>query len=310
MVTPRNYSTLSSIFLVLTLLLALVKSYDCGKLETIDRKCPMVPGPVASYPNCLVTKFSVSAFIQCADVKGPDAPQFGTVKKGKSGIVGALELLNDALDTIPCSYCPLAGNIRKAAAGKGLGDFATYFCNQFHPLDTGICCLRQCLNGVEQEHSIEAFCNGKVNDLMNAPPVLQNCVSNAVSDGSTHDGSGVSDNDNGSRNEGSGSGTGTGNGGSDSDTDSDDSSATTSSSDKDTSTSTTAKSSVNNTPSTTSSTISTPSLAAQTDTRSTSSPPQVAQGTPNVGADTGRRATYIDRVKRLGFAVLPIVAAF
>lgn len=298
MVTPRNYSTLSSTFLALTLLPALVKSYDCGKLETIDRKCPMVPGPMASYPNCLVTEFSVSAFIQCADVKGPDAPQFGTTKKGKSGVVGALELLNDALNTIPCSYCPLAGNIRKAAEVKGLGNFATYLCNQFHPLDAEICCLRQCLNGVQQEHSIEAFCNGRVNDLTNAPLVPPNCVSNAISDGSTSDGSEASDSD-----------TGSGNGSSNSDTDSDDSSAT-SSRDKDTSTSATAKSSIANTPSTTSSTIPKTSPVAATSTTSTLSSPQEAQGTPNVGAKSGRRVIYIDSVRRLAFAVLPIIAAF
>ncbi|KAL8652123.1 MAG: hypothetical protein Q9210_002874 [Variospora velana] len=259
---------------------------------------------MASYPNCLVTKFSVSAFIACADVKGPAAPRFSSTQKGKSKNFRVLNVLTDALNTISCSYCPLAENIRNAADGRGLGDFASYLCNQFHPVDAGICCLRQCLQGVSAEHSIEAFCNGRVKDLMNAPLVPNNCVSNKVRDDPTNGGdassdSGVSDSNTDSGDE------------SNSETNSNDSS--TSLSEEDTTTSTNVRSTANNTPSTTSSTpfttSPTTSGAAATGTTSTSTLEE-AQGTSNRGADSGRRATYADQVKRLCIALLPIVAGF
>ncbi|KAI4220366.1 MAG: hypothetical protein L6R40_008683 [Gallowayella cf. fulva] len=305
MIIPRFLTTFSSSLLGLLLLPILAQSYDCGQLNTLDRKCPIVPGPIASYPNCLVTKLSVSAFIQCADVKGPNAPRFQAIKDGDSESVGVLDVLIDALNTVPCNYCPLAENIRKAADGRGLGDFATYLCKQFHPVDAGICCLRQCLKGVSAEHSIEAFCNGRVKDLMNAPLVPSNCVSNEVRDDPTNGGHTTSNSDTGSGN----GVTGSNNQGSDSDTNSDDSSA--SSSDQDTLISTSVTSSANNASSTTSSTPSTTSTSvsnvAATGTTSASAP-QEAQGTPNGGADSGRGATYRDQMKRLCFALLPIVA--
>ncbi|KAL9630881.1 MAG: hypothetical protein Q9164_006195 [Protoblastenia rupestris] len=291
MVPITEQLALSAILLIFSLLPTLVKSYDCGRLESIDRRCPKVSGPMASYPNCAVTKYSVSAFIQCADVKGPDTP-FQSVQGG------VLKILTDALNTVPCSFCPLAENIRKAADGKGLlGNFAKYLCGQSHPLDEGICCLRQCLDGVQQEHSIEAFCDGRNSDLMNAPLVPQNCISNRIVDDTTDDGDAASDSrtDTGSgvsvsgNSDSGSSGSGTGTGSSNTDTGSDDSSAPTSS---------------------ISSTISTPSPEAAGGTTSTSSsPPQEAEGTTSVGSDSGKRVTYMDWVKILGFAVLPIIAA-
>ncbi|KAI4167723.1 MAG: hypothetical protein LQ346_009074 [Caloplaca aetnensis] len=70
------YSAISEgILFALTLLPTLVKSYDCQLLANpLDKSCPILPGPKVDYPECLVAKLSVSAFIQCADAKGPDAP--------------------------------------------------------------------------------------------------------------------------------------------------------------------------------------------------------------------------------------------
>ncbi|KAL9046026.1 MAG: hypothetical protein Q9214_001041 [Letrouitia sp. 1 TL-2023] len=140
----------------------------------------MAPGPMVRYPSCAVQKFSASAFIQCADAKGPDAPQFTLTLAGEDQTVGPLRLLSHVLSNSECKYCPLADKIQRA---YGQANFRKVLCD-LDPGDAGICCLRGCINNFKapasapQEHSIEAFCNGKVDDLMNAPLLPANCVSN------------------------------------------------------------------------------------------------------------------------------------
>lgn len=276
----------SGTLVALCLLPRLVESYDCSQLSTMDRLCPQNgPGPTPTYPICQVKKLSVSAFIQCADdVKGPDAPQFQI--SDDDGDVGPLELLTKALDTPRCDACPLAGRLMQAANDYNkLGDFGNYLCNTLHPVDAGMCCLRKCLNGVLQEHSIEAFCNGNRGDLTMAPLVPNNCKPNGNVD--------------------SGSGGNGDSGDSDSGGDDDDSSSTAAAAASST------DESENTTPSTISSIMSTTSTAANdATTPSTTSTPTIPQTTPSSGADLGRLAIYGDRMKRLGIAVIPILAAF
>ncbi|KAL8821749.1 MAG: hypothetical protein Q9223_000273 [Gallowayella weberi] len=286
MLTPISLVSFS-ILLAFSFPPALVSGYDCKQLNTLDHRCPDHNGPRTDYPNCLVEKFSVSAFIACADTKGPDAPQFSRTQDGDEETVGVIEVLTDALDTPGCTQCPLAGNIQKAAQQHGLGSFAKELCG-LRPVDAGICCLRECLGEVGQEHSIEAFCNGRVTDLMTAPLVPTNCVSNKEKDDTTSDGGDTSDSDAGS-----------GNGSSNGSNSREDSSTTTSSSGKDTSTS----AAVVKTPSKTSSTIPTTSaMGNNAPATSTTSAPSTPQETPSVGAGSGRRATYLNRIQRLGFA--------
>lgn len=288
----------------------------------------MVPGPAVSYPKCLVTKFSVSAFIQCADVKGLNAPQFSMTVGGEKKSVGVIQLLTAALDTVACSSCPLAENIRRAADEYNKysrENFVKYLCNQYHPTDAGMCCLRRCLNGLQPERSIEAFCRYNVNDLMIEEAICSARVtgsSNGVSDSGTNGDSGFQNsattNDGGVSDSGTNGDSGfqnnatTDNGGvSDSDTGSNDSSATVPSGEGDFPTSKITDSSDDSTPLTTSATRSTTSPTVDDATAinpTSTSAPQEAQGTPNEGTDSGRRATYVDRVKRFGFAVLPIIA--
>ncbi|KAG7009433.1 hypothetical protein G7Y79_00002g005480 [Physcia stellaris] len=277
----------SGTLVALCLLPRLVASYDCSQLSTMDQLCPMNgPGPTPQYPICQVKKLSVSAFIQCADdTKGPDAPQFQLPDEDSD--VGPLELLSKALDTPRCDACPLAGRLIQAANSYNkLGDFGNYLCNTLHPVDAGMCCLRKCLNGVLQEHSIEAFCNGNRGDLTMAPLVPNNCKPNGNVD-SGASGNGDSGNSDPSNDDGdSSSSTGA---------------AASSSTDE----------SENTTPSTTSSTMSTTSAAANdATTSSTTSTSTTPQTTPSSGADSGRLAIYGDRMKRLGIAAIPILAAF
>ncbi|KAL8990240.1 MAG: hypothetical protein Q9169_008169 [Polycauliona sp. 2 TL-2023] len=305
-----GYLALSAILLALGLQPSLVKSYDCENLQKINDKCPIAPGPRVSYPNCLVAKYSVSAFIQCADAEGPDAPTFAATQGGEPESVSVLDVLTDAVNTVACESCPLAGNIRRAADKKGPnGNFAKFLCDQSNPVDAGICCLRECLNGVEQEHSIEALCSGRNSDLMNTPLVPQNCVSNKVADDST-DGSDAVSESGADSDSGSSSSSNAGSGDSDSDTITN-SPASSSSSDDDTSTPTTDESSIDDTSSSTSSTSATPSNEAGGDTTSASSPPpQEAEGASSVGSESGKRFTYMDYVKVLGATILPLLAMF
>lgn len=223
---------------------------------------------------------------------------FATTTGGESDTLTPLQVLTNALDTPACSACPLAGNIMRAAREHGaVRTFVGYLCQELHPVDAGICCLRQCLNGVPQEHSIQAFCDGKVGDLMDAPLVPTNCVSNAEGGGATTDDGAGSNDDNNTSGGGGGAGSSDG-----SETGGDNSSgAAAASSVIDESTPATVESSSveSTTPSATSST-------SATGTTSPTTPQSTPQATPNVGADARK---HVDRLKRLGFAVLPVVIA-
>lgn len=300
----RYSATLSSIILAISVLPTLIEGYDCRNLEVYANrdKCPTfqgptVPGPTVLYPMCLVSELSVSAFIQCADVKGPDAPTFGTTKGGNAKEVTVLELLNEAVLIPACSNCRLGKNIQDAVARHGPNEnFAEYLCDRFRPVDAGMCCLQQCLRGIQPEHSIEAFCSRKFPDLTTAP-LIQNCPSNAVavSPNGDESGSSYSDSNPGSNHPSAVT---------TSSTDDEDPS----SDDDDPSSPAVAESSNDETTSSTrSSAISSTAVPATT---SPSAPSPETEGTPNGGADSGRRVTYTDWVKRLAFAVLPIVAAF
>ncbi|KAL9598526.1 MAG: hypothetical protein Q9219_004428 [cf. Caloplaca sp. 3 TL-2023] len=248
----------------------------------------MSPGPMVNYPQCLVRKDSVSAFIQCADLQGPDAPEFTLTEDGDANTVRTLELLTTTLaDTPSCGNCPLAANIRKASDEHGLGSFAKSLC-QLHPVDAGICCLRECLGGLPQEHSIEAFCSGSVNDLMNAPLVPLNCISNKI-------------NGNAANGEGS----------SDSGTAKDDSSPIVSSNGEPTPTSVDKDSAADSPPSTTSSTVLETSPTVDTTVAiGTTSASSVSQETPSTGAGSRTRADSVHHMMRLGLAMLPMAAVF
>ncbi|KAI4223283.1 MAG: hypothetical protein L6R36_005548, partial [Xanthoria steineri] len=199
MMRARYSATLSSIILAISVLPTLIEGYDCRNLEVYANrdKCATfqgstVPGPMILYPMCLVSELSVSAFIQCADVQGPDAPTFGTTRGGNAKEVMVLDLLKEAVVTPACSNCPLAKNIQDAANRHGPNpNFAEYLCDRFRPVDAGMCCLQQCLRGIQPEHSIEAFCSRKFPDLTTAP-LIQNCPSNAVAVSPTGDESGSS----------------------------------------------------------------------------------------------------------------------
>lgn len=278
----------SSILLTLSLLPALVRSYNCNNLNqpNWNTLCDhSVPGPMVSFPQCLVRQDSVSAFIQCADVTGYDAPSFSITEDGEESSVGPLDLLTATLsDSIACESCPLTGNIQKAAkaAGPYHQNFKRALC-ALRVVDAGMCCLYNCLGKVAQEHSIEAFCNQQVNDLTEAPLVPKDCKSNAVQDDTSDNG--YTDGD-----------------------DADDTSNGDTSSD-DTNDYSFSSSSYTTAPSTVATTSPVLGTAAPTTMTSTQAP----SATSNVGAGSrlGEQATsYVDRLKKLGLMAFPIMAVF
>ncbi|KAL9044756.1 MAG: hypothetical protein Q9214_002126 [Letrouitia sp. 1 TL-2023] len=280
------HSTISSILFTLSLLTTVVVSYDCSQLATYNQRCPTSNGSMVDYPTCLVRKFSFSAFIQCANVKGPDAPRFRKLKDGEYEHIGVLEVLFNAVNLWPCCRCPLAGNIQRAAREHGLGDFRIYLCDQIHPVDAGMCCLRRCLEGIPQEHSIEAFCNGQRGDLMQTQPLVPvDCVSNAIVDNSA-----TTDDEDGSG--------------------SDDESVTTASwSDEEVATSMAVESVLPSTiPAavfTTAPAVNNTAAMIATTTSSLAVPPE----TLSTGAGPRVRATSVDPVKRIGCAVVVLMLA-
>lgn len=285
---PTKYSALSSIIFALSLLSTLVTCYDCSQLVNQKRCDPSYQGSLDDYPECLVSQFGASAFIQCASQNG--APKFAdTDSDGDPTTVKPLDVLLGALRAPACDECPLAQNIMSlamnTAPSPNFVDFGAKLCDQIHPVDAGMCCLKKSCLGGTPEHSIKAFCAGDVDDLMKAPLLPNSCVSNgAVS----------------------------GDGSNDSDSSGEDTSTAESSSGGEVSMSKTLSPSSDPTKISTSATTSattspTANNAVATGATSTSPTPQA---TPKTGAASGPQVTLVDLLKRLGVAILPILAAF
>lgn len=284
---PTKYSFLSSISFAFGLLPTLVNSYDCSQL-TQQKKCgPSYKGNRSDFPACLVSQFGVSAFIQCASQES--APEFaGTDGHGELTSDPALEVLTTALsNNRACDACPLANKIRTVNMGTSPSpDFQSFgprLCAQV-PADQGMCCLKQCLGG-SPERSIQAYCAGNVNDLMQAQPLPESCISNRVSGDSSSSGA-------------------------DSVSSGDDPSTVYSSGGGDVSVvETLSPSSQLTQVSTTPTTLPAVNDAATTSTASTRTLP-TPQTTPSTGAASRRLVTFQDSLKRLGIvAVLPFLVA-
>ncbi|KAL8658696.1 MAG: hypothetical protein Q9202_007473 [Teloschistes flavicans] len=182
LVATNTSPWLSTLF-ALSLLPASSHGFNCAPLRST--RCPAQPpdysGPI-EYPNCLVSGLSASAFIQCASQQDDYDIQFD-LKDDKNGKV--LDVLTQALSVPACQDCPLADKIvavqKTIDAGNGVGafvDLGANLCKQT-PADVGMCCLKKCLGG-SAEHSIQAFCKGTTQDLMQAPLLPSNCQSNGA----------------------------------------------------------------------------------------------------------------------------------
>ena len=154
--------------------------------------------------------------------------------------------------------------------------FGPMLCDQINPgpVDEGMCCLKRCLND-SPERSIEAYCAGEVQDLMQATLLSDSCKSN---------------------------------GDDDSNSSGEDSSTTDSSGGGDVSVLETFSPSSQPTQVSTTATTS-PGVNDAVTTGSTSTSPG-PQATPNTGAAPERQGTSVDLLKKLGVvAVLPILVA-
>lgn len=172
---------MDGILLAFSILPALVNGYDCKSIGS-QSECSKSNG-LNDYSTCMVRTYSISALIQCANQN--NAPIFTANTDSTDGTkdISAAEVLTYALQTdlgVPYPGCtvPLTTNIPKAAREHGSVNFGKYLCNQYHPLDSGLCGLRLCLLNfinAPQEHSIEAFCSGDMQDLMKAPTLPDTC---------------------------------------------------------------------------------------------------------------------------------------
>lgn len=147
MMYPK-YSTLEGILVALSIPSALVNGYDCSSISGRD-SCSD-ESSVIGYSQCKLQTYSISAFIQCASQS--DAADFSatTDDDGGSKDISATDVLTNGLtpNGIPLAGCgdvPLAGNILRTANNHGSVNFARYLCDQYHPLNTGLCRLRNCL---------------------------------------------------------------------------------------------------------------------------------------------------------------------
>ena len=146
--TYSKCSTFNIILVALSILPAFVNGYDCSSISSSD-SCSD-ESSVIGYSQCMLKRYSISAFIQCASQS--DAADFSatTNDDGGSTDITATEVLTNALtpNGIPLAGCgdvPLAGNILKTANQHGSVNFAKFLCDQYHPLNRGLCRLRNCL---------------------------------------------------------------------------------------------------------------------------------------------------------------------
>ena len=185
---------MKTILLALSILPSLIASYHCSARNLPNRDCDLSDtGSLGQYSGCMVRQYSFSAFIQCANQV--NVADFTATGGDSSKSASPLEILLDALfqaDAVAdpiinpaVADCQLARNIQKAANEHGDRPFATYLCNQYHPLDAGLRCLQIGLMVRAPEHSIETFCkgiSGRNKDLMDAPE-LQDASDDTSGDG-------------------------------------------------------------------------------------------------------------------------------
>ena len=146
--TYSKHSASAGIFLALSILPALVNGYDCNSISSSD-SCSD-ESSLIGYSQCMLKRYSISAFIQCASQS--DAADFSATTNDDGGIkhISATDVLTNGLDPngrplAGCADVPLAGNILKTANNHGSVNFARYLCDQYHPLNWGLCRLRNCL---------------------------------------------------------------------------------------------------------------------------------------------------------------------
>ena len=146
--TYSKYLALDGILVALSILPALVNGFDCSSISSGD-SCSD-ESRVIGYSQCMLRTYSISAFIQCASQS--DAADFSATTDDDGGMkdISATDVLTNGLDPngIPlpgCGNVPLARNIVRTANEHGSANFARYLCDQYHPLNAGLCRLRNCL---------------------------------------------------------------------------------------------------------------------------------------------------------------------
>ena len=307
-----KYPDLSSIVFALGLLPMLVNSYDCSQLVNKKSCDPSYQGSLSNWPDCLVSHFGASAFLQCASQ--PNSPEFANAGGDLDDPTNAspLDVLTQALSAPECDGCPLAQNIMKVAMDNepspNFVNFGAKLC-QINPTDAGMCCLKKNCLGGSPEHSIHALCDGDVKDLMNAPLLPNSCVPNSAASGDD-DSSGTGSSGDDPSTAGSSNGGGA------------DSSTAKASQAGAVSTKETARLSSDRAQVSTSATVS-PSDSTQVSASATVSPVATGataasatstsptpQATANTGAISKRQATFLHLLESLGVAVLSVLAVF
>lgn len=139
---------MNGILLTLTVLLPLVKSYDCALLKEGQPSLngPGGPGgpnscvynpnddddpdPTLKYAQCMIKKYSFSAFIHCA---GPEASSNGPSPSGPEQTILPSDVLIKVLDVQSepaCSSCGLAKTISKVIGDNFRPElFERYLCH-------------------------------------------------------------------------------------------------------------------------------------------------------------------------------------
>ena len=144
-----------------------VQSYNC---DFSPPSCTNAD-TVVDYGTCLVSQYSISLFIQCADLNNP--PYFNAAYQNDNDNQETerrtpLQVLVDATSVSACNSCRLQlGRIyNKYVDDPSAGTFGSYLCHNYQPTDKELCCLSSCVMAKGDEHSIADFCLPGRTDLM------------------------------------------------------------------------------------------------------------------------------------------------
>ena len=154
----RAFSAIGPIvFALVSLIAPPVTSYNCSNLT--PSRCSK-SSSLNAFGSCIVTQYSVSELIQCADQdQDQESHNFTTDINGSSQTVTPLDILREASQNSSCSDDSLVTAFNSFRYNSSDGPFGQYLCVA-KITDNELCSLSRCLKVTTNERSIKQYCLG------------------------------------------------------------------------------------------------------------------------------------------------------
>ena len=156
----RTFSAIGPIvFALVSLIAPPVTSYNCSNLT--PSRCSK-SSSLNAFGRCIVTQYSVSELIQCAD-QDQESHNLTTDINGNSQTVTPFDILLGASQNSSCSDDSLGAAFNDYNYLVNDGLLGQYLC-VVKITDNELCSLSRCLKVTSNERSIEQYCLGDKND--------------------------------------------------------------------------------------------------------------------------------------------------